>query len=168
MKNKRKKQHRLIFPILFLLLFMMGLTAVYAKDTTSTSKVVRLGYVNSPGYEEGKDNEYKTGLGYEYFQNIAYLKNWEYEYVYGSFSELLTMLEKGEIDVFGNVFAHVKHADLFFTFKDGGQFGIRVDHAFVFGILQAVFLNVIPHFFDDFGAGQGSSAYHSSEFSTGG
>lgn len=113
MKNKRKKQHRLIFPILFLLLFMMGLTAVYAKDTTSTSKVVRLGYVNSPGYEEGKDNEYKTGLGYEYFQNIAYLKNWEYEYVYGSFSELLTMLEKGEIDVFGNVSYTPERAEKF-------------------------------------------------------
>ena len=52
--------------------------------------------------------------------------------------------------MFGNVLAHVKHADLFFAFKDSGQSGVGIDHPFVFGVLKVVLLNVIPHLFDDF------------------
>ncbi len=84
----------------------------FADGNEGGTKTVRLGYVNVSGYEEGLEGEYKTGLGYEYFQNIAYLENWEYEYVYGSFSELLEMLINGEIDVFGNVSYTPERAEL--------------------------------------------------------
>lgn len=66
-------------------------------------KVVRVGYVSVKGYEEGGPGEYKTGFGYEYFQKISYYTGWKYEYVHGSFSQLIGMLEKGEIDLLGNV-----------------------------------------------------------------
>ncbi len=84
----------------------------FADGNNAEIKTVRLGYVNVSGYEEGLEGEYKTGLGYEYFQNIAYLENWEYEYVYGSFSELFEMLVNGEIDVFGNVSYTPERAEL--------------------------------------------------------
>ncbi|MDO4503075.1 MAG: transporter substrate-binding domain-containing protein, partial [Coriobacteriia bacterium] len=66
-------------------------------------KTVRLGYVNVEGYEEGGPDEPKQGFGYEYFQKISYYANWDYEYVYGTFSDLIHMLERGEIDVLGDV-----------------------------------------------------------------
>ncbi len=88
--------------------------SAFADNEGTETKLVRLGYVNEAGYEEGLEGEYKTGLGYEYFQNIAYLKNWKYEYVYGSFSELFQMLADGEIDVFGNLSYTPERAELFY------------------------------------------------------
>ena len=66
-------------------------------------QTVRIGYVNVKGYEEGGEGEYKKGFGYEYFQKISYYTGWRYEYVYGSFGELLAMLEEGTLDILGNV-----------------------------------------------------------------
>ena len=66
-------------------------------------ETVKVGYVIFENYQEGKDGEYKRGFGYEYLQRIAYSTGWSYEYVYGSFSELLEMLKKGEIDLMGDL-----------------------------------------------------------------
>lgn len=46
---------------------------------------------------------YKSGYSYEYFQRIAYLTGWEYEYVYTDFSTALQMLKNGEIDIKDNL-----------------------------------------------------------------
>lgn len=74
-----------------------------AKDNEVEQKVVKVGYVISEGYQEGKDGEYKTGYGYEYLQRISYLTGWKYEYVYGSYSQLMRKLEDGEIDLMNGV-----------------------------------------------------------------
>ena len=66
-------------------------------------KTVRVGYVNMVNYQEGGDGEYKQGYGYEYLQKVAGFANWKYEYVYGSFTEMLEMLKNGEIDLMGNI-----------------------------------------------------------------
>ena len=76
-------------------------------------KTVRVGYVNALNYEEGGEGEHKSGAGYEYLQRISYLTGWNYEYVYGSFSECSAMLAKGEIDLFGNVSYTPERAELF-------------------------------------------------------
>lgn len=83
---------------LFLTLTVYGL--VYAKEP---SKTVRVGYVLVDRYQEGGEGERKTGYGYEYLQRISDLTGWEYEYVYGSFSELFEKLNTGEIDLMGNI-----------------------------------------------------------------
>lgn len=66
-------------------------------------KTVRVGYVDYKGYEEGGETGHKTGYGYEYLQRISYLAGWRYEYVYGNFSELFDMLQRGEIDLMGDI-----------------------------------------------------------------
>lgn len=83
----------------------------YADD--AEEKTVRVGYVNALNYEEGGEGEYKKGAGYEYLQKISYLTGWDYEYVYGSFSECCSMLADGEIDLFGNVSYTPERAELF-------------------------------------------------------
>ena len=70
---------------------------------TSTAQVVRVGYLNSAGYEEGGDGQYKSGWGYEYLQTLSYHTGWQYEYVYGNFSELMDKLQAGDIDVMCNI-----------------------------------------------------------------
>lgn len=66
-------------------------------------KTVRVGYLLYDGYQEGEGDEPKSGYGYEYLQQIAYYANWKYEYVNGSFHELLEKLKSGEIDIMGNI-----------------------------------------------------------------
>ena len=112
-----EKQTRMkrIFAVLLLLTMALSLmgpgSASAAKD--QGEKVVRVGYVNSPAYEEGGEGEYKTGSGYEYLQKISYHTGWKYEYVYGTFRELYDKLVAGEIDLFGNVSYTEERAQLF-------------------------------------------------------
>ena len=84
---------RLTISILFLLTIIFSLY----------SETIKVGYVNYHGYQEGLENEYKTGFGYEYLQKLSYYTGWEFQYVYGSFSELLDKISNNEIDIMGNV-----------------------------------------------------------------
>lgn len=45
----------------------------------------------------------RTGYCYEYERKIAAYTDWKYEYVEGSWVELLQMLENSEIDMLGGV-----------------------------------------------------------------
>lgn len=100
-----------------LLLCMTALLMLFfvmpASAAGQNAKKVRVGYVNALNYEEGGEGEYKKGAGYEYLQKISYLTGWDYEYVYGSFSECCKMLADGEIDLFGNVSYTEERAKLF-------------------------------------------------------
>ena len=69
----------------------------------SPLKKVRVGYLIYEGYQEGEGDAPKSGYGYEYLQQISYYAGWQYEYVNGSFSELLEMLKKGAIDIMGDL-----------------------------------------------------------------
>ncbi len=99
--------------ILFLIIKPVNTFAENNNTDTPNEKIVRVGYVNVPTYEEGKDGEYKTGAGYEYLQKISYFTGWKYEYVYGSFKELYEMLINGEIDLFGNISYTEERTDFF-------------------------------------------------------
>ncbi|MDY5663053.1 MAG: transporter substrate-binding domain-containing protein, partial [Blautia sp.] len=74
-----------------------------AEPEDSELKTVRVGYLIYDGFQEGEGDEPKSGYGYEYLQQIAYFSGWKYEYVNGSFSDLLEMLKDGEIDIMGNI-----------------------------------------------------------------
>ena len=91
----------LIVAILALLLNALIPYDAYAAE--QEAKTVRAGYVIYKGFQEGRGNEPKSGYGYEFLQQLSYYANWKYEYVYGTFGELLEKLKKGEIDVMGNV-----------------------------------------------------------------
>ena len=78
-------------------------TPVAQAETPQNLKTVKVGYLIFDGYQKGRDDEAKSGYGYEYLQKVAYYAGWQYEYVYGEFSDLLDKLEKGEIDVMGDL-----------------------------------------------------------------
>ena len=101
-------RHRALWLLPALLLAVLCLTApgAGAEDAAPDADgptVVRVGYVLFENYQEGGEGEYKRGFGYEYLQRVAYATGWEYEYVYGSFSELFAMLQRGEIDLMGDI-----------------------------------------------------------------
>ncbi len=93
----------LLLAVLMTVLPVMSTQAAGTEDGNRTLRKVRVGYLIYQGYQEGEGDAPKSGYGYEYLQQIAYYAGWEYEYVNGSFSELLEMLKKGEIDIMGDL-----------------------------------------------------------------
>lgn len=77
----------------------------FAADSDQQAKTVRVGWlVNNKGFQEGAPGERLSGWGYEHLQTLSYYtKGWQYEYVSGTFSELMDMLEAGEIDLMPNI-----------------------------------------------------------------
>ena len=77
----------------------------FAADSDQQVKTVRVGWlVNNAGFQEGTPGERLSGWGYEYLQTLSYYtKGWKYEYVSGTFTELMDMLEAGEIDLMPNI-----------------------------------------------------------------
>ena len=65
-------------------------------------KVVRVGWYESSFNATDRLGR-KSGYAYEYQMKIAAYTGWEYEYVVGSWSELLEMLIDGEIDLMSDV-----------------------------------------------------------------
>lgn len=77
----------------------------FAADSDQQVKKVRVGWlVNNAGFQEGTPGERLSGWGYEYLLTLSYYtKGWQYEYVSGTFTELMNMLEAGEIDLMTNI-----------------------------------------------------------------
>ena len=77
----------------------------YAADTDQQVKTVRVGWlVSNEGFQNGTPGERLSGWGYEYLQTLSYYTpGWQYEYVSGTFTELMDMLEAGEIDLMPNI-----------------------------------------------------------------
>lgn len=102
--NKLPKR---IFALLLLLLLAFSPVISYGESSPTPvqgeKETVRVGYYISTGCMEGLEGEIKSGYAYEYLQKIAGYTGWDYEYVYGDFSELLDMLSNGEIDILPDV-----------------------------------------------------------------
>lgn len=77
----------------------------FAADSDQQVKTVRVGWlVNNEGFQDGTPGERLSGWGYEYLQALSYYTpGWRYEYVSGTFTELMDMLETGEIDLMPNI-----------------------------------------------------------------
>ncbi|MGN0701883.1 MAG: transporter substrate-binding domain-containing protein [Lentihominibacter sp.] len=73
-------------------------------DEAEAGRTVRVGWYQSDMFQEGEsDGELKSGYCYDYLQKIADYTGWDYEYVYGNWTELFDMLQEGEIDFLAGV-----------------------------------------------------------------
>lgn len=86
----------------FLLCLILTASVLTVSTAEDDAKVVRVGW-----YESSfnlKDNlGRRSGYAYEYQMKIAAYTGWRYEYVSGSWPELLQMLIRGEIDLMSDV-----------------------------------------------------------------
>ena len=74
--------------------------AVSAEE--SSRKTVRVGCHEAPYFIKDKNGRL-SGYSYEYQRKIAAYTGWKYEYVEGTFTDLLDKLKKGEIDMMSDV-----------------------------------------------------------------
>lgn len=68
----------------------------------SEQRTVRVGWFESP-FNTIDSSGRRSGYAYEYQHKIAGYTNWKYEYVEGSFPELLEKLKNGELDLLSDV-----------------------------------------------------------------
>ena len=87
--------------MLSLLLVMTVLpSSVFASE--SSQKTVRVGWFED-SYNITGANGARSGYGYEYQQSVASYTGWNYDYVNAGWSDLLKMMQNGEIDLMSGV-----------------------------------------------------------------
>ena len=87
---------------LLLCLVLMAAFMLPAARAQSASKTVRVGWYDSP-FNLIDQFGRRSGYAYEYQRKISAYTGWQYEYVEGSWPELLEMLKNGEIDLMSDV-----------------------------------------------------------------
>ena len=72
----------------------------YIPVSADEKHVVKIGCYENEIFQEGVDGEKPiSGYAYEYYRKLSEYTGWEYEYVYGTFSEVYQKLVNGEIDL---------------------------------------------------------------------
>ena len=74
----------------------------FIKAQDDERKVVRVGWYES-SYNTVDEKGFRSGYAYEYQLKLSAYNGWTYEYVEGSWPDLLHMLETGEIDLMSDV-----------------------------------------------------------------
>ncbi len=73
-----------------------------AAPAESEVKTVRVGWFDSPFNRKDSFGR-RTGYSYEYQRKIAAYTGWKYQYIEGTWSELIQMLQEGRIDLMSDV-----------------------------------------------------------------
>ena len=81
-------------------------------NAQEASKTVRVGYHEEPYFITDQYGR-RSGYSYDYQCKVAAYTGWNYEYVQGTWSELLQMLKDGEIDMMSNVSFMEERAESF-------------------------------------------------------
>ena len=84
------------------LVMAMSFMLPLAAHAQESGKTVRVGWYESP-FNTMDQFGRRSGYAYDYQQKIAAYTGWKYEYVEGSWPELLQMLIDGEIDLMSDV-----------------------------------------------------------------
>jgi len=96
--------------VLYITVLPFSVSAEEAKN-----RIVRVGWYEGTYNTTGSDGK-KRGYSYEYQQAVAAHTGWKYEYVEGSWSELMSMLKKGQIDLLGGIsYAEERAASMLFS-----------------------------------------------------
>ncbi|WP_051688720.1 response regulator [Butyrivibrio sp. AE2032] len=98
--RKHCKSFGLSMLILCACLFFSGFIGTIKAYATTGHENVKVGYFENEIFQEGaEEGAVRKGYAYEYYLKLSEYTGWEYEYVFGSFSELYQMLLDGEIDL---------------------------------------------------------------------
>ena len=97
-----KKKTR-IAPVLLCMAMLCGIAfPLSALAQEGQRRAVRVGW-HEPPYFMTDETGRRTGYSYEYQRKVAAYTGWQYEYVEGTWSDLLQMLRDGEIDLMSDV-----------------------------------------------------------------
>ena len=90
------------FSALMCIVFLAAFLTPVAIGAQDGSKTVRVGWYESP-FNSTDSSGRRSGYAYEYQMKIAAYAGWKYEYVSGSWADLMQMLIDGDIDMLSDV-----------------------------------------------------------------
>jgi len=93
---------RLTALLLCLVLAVLLISPAASAEEAKEPKVVRVGWYETPFNHKDQFGR-RTGYAYVYQRKIAAYTGWKYEYVEGTWSELMQMLKDGRIDLLSDV-----------------------------------------------------------------
>ena len=102
MKRDKRNRVHLIAALTLCLALCLALLYPAGALAQGAGKVVRVGWYESP-FNSTDQFGRRSGYAYEYQQKISAFTGWTYEYVEGSWPELLQMLIDGRIDLLSDV-----------------------------------------------------------------
>lgn len=80
--------------------FLLLSAAVQSVCAEGSVEPVRVGYYENGAFQQGAEpGAIRRGYAYEYYRKLSEYTGWQYEYVYGGFSDLYQMLLDGQIDL---------------------------------------------------------------------
>ena len=88
--------------IILCLFLLFSLFPVSATAKETKTKEVKVGWYEDSYNITGENGE-RSGYGYEYQQSVAAYTGWKYKYVKAGWSDLLKMMQKGELDLMSGV-----------------------------------------------------------------
>lgn len=91
------KKKSLYLLVIIILLFTNKTT--YAEDRD----IIKVGFYLYDSFQEIDSDGTYCGYSYDCYQQIAQYADWEYEFITGTFSECMEMLQNGEIDLMGGI-----------------------------------------------------------------
>ena len=89
----------------YLILLVLVLCAAFAAIPAGVyghpaeDRTVRVGYMNNPGFLQWNSDGSYGGYCYEYLMEISKYTNWKYDFVYGSFPEIMEKFNRRDIDL---------------------------------------------------------------------
>ena len=101
--HRAKRIAKCLFTVLIAALFVAAaVVPALGAAAKGSDRVVRVGWYESP-FNKTDELGRRSGYAYEYQQKIAAYAGWTYEYVMGSWSDLLQMLIDGKIDLMSDI-----------------------------------------------------------------
>ena len=102
MNGKKRTLHRYGCLLVAICLLFSMLPFSAAAESTASGERIRVGWYEDAYNITGKNGE-RSGYGYEYQQAVAAYTGWTYDYVEAGWSDLLEMIQHGEIDIMSGV-----------------------------------------------------------------
>ena len=99
----RERLHGLIVWLAALMIVLTGAGTALADDARP-SRVLTVAFPDSPGISESYEDGTYGGSVYDWLHEIAKYTGWEYEFVTGDATELLSEMRDGKYDLMGGMF----------------------------------------------------------------
>ncbi|MFZ2539351.1 MAG: EAL domain-containing protein [Oscillospiraceae bacterium] len=87
--------------ILLIIMFIVNISSPIYATELGKNRTIRVGYIKNYGIVADQPDSQKTGYIHDYLSEISMYTGWEYEYVPCDWATGMTMLQNGEIDLFG-------------------------------------------------------------------
>ena len=86
---------------------------IFSFSLFANSKTIKIGWYIQAKYQEISDAGTPFGYNYDYLKAISEYTGWEYEFVYDSFDNCVSMLKRGEVDIVGCIIKTKERIPLF-------------------------------------------------------